>query len=82
MPRASKKKAPKKKITKSKLKADAKRLGRKVEQEAKTDVGRASIGGVAGALLLGPIGVFPGVYAGLKSKKKSRKSKNRTPKKR
>ncbi len=73
-PKKAKKKAAKKKST---LKSKAKKAGRKIKKVAKTDVGRAGIGGGIGALALGPIGAVAGaVYAVSTQKKKRKKSKN------
>ncbi len=73
---ASKKKKAKKKST---LKTKAKRAGRKVKKVAKTDVGRAGIGGGVGALLLGPIGAVAGAGIAIATKKKKKKDRKGNP---
>jgi len=73
-----KKKTPKKKASKKKstIKAKAKKAGRKVKKAAKTDVGRAGIGGGIGALALGPIGAVAGAGIAIATKKKKKRKKN------
>ena len=67
----TKKKAEKK----TTIKAKAKKAGRKVKKAAKTDVGRAGIGGGIGALALGPVGAVVGAGVAIASKKKPKKRK-------
>ena len=71
----TKTKNPPRKKTKTKvsLKAKAKKAGRKAKKVAKTDMGRAGIGGGIGALALGPIGAVVGAGYAIASKKKPRK---------
>ena len=66
-------KKTKKKTT---LKAKAKKAGRKVKKVAKTDMGRAGIGGGIGALALGPIGAVIGAGYAISSSKKKKSKKN------
>ena len=65
--------AKKKSKKKSTLKSKAKKAGRKVKKAAKTDVGRAGIGGGIGALALGPVGAVAGAGIAMATKKKKRK---------
>lgn len=72
-----KKKTGKKSFAKkSTLKAKAKKAGRKVKKAAKSDVGRAGIGGGIGALALGPVGAVAGAGIAMATKKKKGRKKN------
>jgi hypothetical protein len=70
-----KKKSFKKTKKKTTIKTKAKKAGRKVKKAAKTDVGRAGIGGGIGALALGPVGAVVGAGVAIASKKKPKKRK-------
>lgn len=68
---------PKKKKS---LKSKAKAAGRKAKKAAKTDVGRAGIGGGIGALALGPVGAIAGAGIAMATKKKRKKNPESTVK--
>lgn len=67
--------AKKKTSKKGTIKKEAKKVGRKAKKMAKTDVGRAGIGGGIGALALGPIGAVAGAGIAMATKKKKNKKK-------